>query len=57
MNESRIQDTYRRAVEALLAERNREGIWRGRLSSSPLATATAVFALYQVDSRGYQSFI
>jgi squalene-hopene/tetraprenyl-beta-curcumene cyclase len=57
MNESRIQDTYRRAVEALLAERNREGIWRGRLSSSPLATATAVFALYQVDSRGYQPFI
>jgi squalene-hopene/tetraprenyl-beta-curcumene cyclase len=57
MNESRIQDTYCRAVEALLAERNREGIWRGRLSSSPLATAAAVFALYQVDSRGYQPFI
>lgn len=57
MDESRIQDMYRRAVEALLAERNREGIWRGRLSSSPLATAAAVFALYQVDSRGYQPFI
>jgi len=57
MDELRIQDMYRQAVEALLAERNREGIWRGRLSSSPLATATAVFAMYLVDSQKYQAMI
>jgi squalene-hopene/tetraprenyl-beta-curcumene cyclase len=34
------------AREALLAERNAEGHWRGELSSSALSTATAVQALY-----------
>jgi squalene-hopene/tetraprenyl-beta-curcumene cyclase len=48
---------YERMVEKLLAMQNKEGIWRGRLSSSPLATATAVFALYQVDSQKYKSLI
>jgi squalene-hopene/tetraprenyl-beta-curcumene cyclase len=48
---------YSRAVEMLLAERNDVGIWRGRLSSSPLATATAIFALYRVDSQTYQPVI
>jgi squalene-hopene/tetraprenyl-beta-curcumene cyclase len=38
----------------LLAARNGEGVWEGRLSSSPLATAVAVFALHTADSKLYQ---
>ncbi|SVC46401.1 uncharacterized protein METZ01_LOCUS299255, partial [marine metagenome] len=37
------------AREALLAERNEQGHWTGELSSSALATATAVVALQIVQ--------
>ena len=41
----------RRALEAyLLAQRSAAGFWEGRLSSSALSTAVAVFALAQVDA-------
>lgn len=40
---------YQDHVTALLAERNTSGFWEGRLSSSPLATAVAVFALFKVN--------
>ena len=39
----------RDCADALLAERNSEGFWIGELSSSALATATAVAALTIVD--------
>ncbi len=41
----------RRAMEALLAARVGNGHWTGRLSSSPLSTATAITALRLVDER------
>lgn len=40
-----LQNAVKRATAALLARRNAEGYWEGRLSSSPLATAVAVCAL------------
>jgi squalene-hopene/tetraprenyl-beta-curcumene cyclase len=57
MTESQQLQAYRQAADALLAQRDGEGIWRGRLSSSPLATATAVFALSLVDLQKHQKFI
>jgi squalene-hopene/tetraprenyl-beta-curcumene cyclase len=43
--------------ERLLALRNAEGHWVGHLSSSALSTATAVFALAQVDATRHQTLI
>jgi squalene-hopene/tetraprenyl-beta-curcumene cyclase len=57
MIEPQHQEIYRRAIRSLLAGQNEAGIWRGRLSSSPLATATAVFALYLADSNTHQKVI
>lgn len=37
----------------VLDARNEEGVWEGRLSSSPLATAVAVFALHTADARAH----
>jgi squalene-hopene/tetraprenyl-beta-curcumene cyclase len=51
------ESPYERMVENLLSRQNTEGIWRGRLSSSPLATAVAVFALHLVDSQKHQNII
>src|SRR5205823_8884199 len=45
----RIDAAYRRAREALLAERTADGHWIGELSSSALSTATAVMALALVQ--------
>jgi squalene-hopene/tetraprenyl-beta-curcumene cyclase len=42
---SAVCDAIVKAREWLLAQRNDEGIWEGRLSSSALSTATAVVAL------------
>lgn len=44
-----LRETLKNTRRALLAARTPEGIWCGHLSSSPLATAVAVFALHQVD--------
>jgi squalene-hopene/tetraprenyl-beta-curcumene cyclase len=41
----RLEAAYLLARAALLAERTREGYWTGELSTSALATATAVIAL------------
>jgi squalene-hopene/tetraprenyl-beta-curcumene cyclase len=41
----RLRAAYFKARAALLAERNSEGFWIGELSSSALATATAIAAL------------
>lgn len=42
---SRIDAAYHTARQTLLAARNPSGVFEGRLSSSPLATATAISAL------------
>ncbi len=49
MKDSPLQQTYQKALEALLAERTPEGFWVGELSTSALSTATAVMALSQVQ--------
>lgn len=41
----------------LLAERDSDGLWTGRLSDSALATATAVFALSRVDPNAHRQRI
>lgn len=47
----------RHAVEALLAARDAAGHWTGRLSSSALATATAITALRLVDRGAHAAAI
>jgi squalene-hopene/tetraprenyl-beta-curcumene cyclase len=44
----RIRLAFERTRERLLAERNEAGIWRGKLSASALATATAVIAMREM---------
>ena len=50
LDPARLQAALDTARQALLAERNAEGHWTGELSSSALATATAVVALQQVQT-------
>ena len=50
LNPARLQTALATARQALLAERNADGHWNGQLSSSALATATAVVALQQVQT-------
>lgn len=45
MNPTDIYSSYQQQREKLLAERNAEGYWTGRLSTSALATAVAIVAL------------
>ena len=49
LTRERLAAAYRTARDALLAERDQEGFWLGELSSSALATATAVSALALVS--------
>jgi squalene-hopene/tetraprenyl-beta-curcumene cyclase len=44
-----LDEALRRVREQLLAERNSAGHWVGELSSSALSTATAVFALHELQ--------
>ena len=41
----------------LKAKRKKDGIWRGHLSSSPISTSVAVFALQRIDADRYKSYI
>src|SRR5664280_1622423 len=52
-----ISSAYETARSHLLAQRVPQGCWRGELSSSALATATAVFALAAVDSEASAGLI
>ena len=52
IDSEKIERTLRNAQERLLAERAAHGGWEGELSSSALATATAIFALRTVDQNG-----
>jgi len=54
---SGLQATLATLRERLLAARGPQGYWEGRLSSSALSTATAVFALAVVDRDRYISLI
>ncbi len=47
----RLREAHRHAADSLVAELNPAGHWTGHLSSSALATATAVTALATVDRR------
>jgi squalene-hopene/tetraprenyl-beta-curcumene cyclase len=53
----RLRSAYESARAALLAERNSEGYWVGELSSSALATATAVTGLSIVDASKHAALI
>lgn len=52
-----LRQTLANTRQVLLDARTEEGVWCGRLSSSPLATAVAVFALHQVDPIQYHTAI
>src|SRR5438034_9251554 len=57
----RIDAACQKSLAALLAERNADGYWTGELSSSALATATAISALglvqKQTDLRSHDQLI
>jgi squalene-hopene/tetraprenyl-beta-curcumene cyclase len=50
-----LRATHARLRERLLAERHADGYWTGELSSSALATATAVSALSLADGDRYRA--
>jgi len=52
-----IEQTIANTQSHLLQQRHAGGFWTGRLSSSALATATAVFALGSVNRRTYHNLI
>jgi len=52
-----VRDAWRQARDRLLAERQPDGWWAGRLSDSALATATAVSALCMLDREGHDATI
>ncbi len=52
-----IEQTLSVATEQLIRARLPEGFWQGQLSSSALATATAVFALSMADGQKHKSLI
>ena len=51
INASRVWAAYEKARADLLAERSVDGHWEGSLSSSPLATATAISALILAEQQ------
>jgi len=55
--QQQVQLALTSARTRLLKEMNATGFWEGSLSSSPLATAVAVFALAQVDQQLYAAHI
>ena len=57
LDRMRLQETIANTRAALLKARTTDGCWTGRLSSSPLATAVAVFALHKVDAETHHILI
>ncbi len=49
MNIRAVREAFENTRARLMAARDREGVWRGRLSSSAPATATAIGALAALD--------
>jgi len=56
MNEKR-KELFQNLENKILSLRNEKGMWTGRLSSSALSTALAIFALWQFDKEKYNSHI
>lgn len=54
---ARLRAALAMASDALVAEVDPGGFWKGELSSSALSTATAVVALAQVDRERHRDFI
>lgn len=57
VDKAALDRTLTRLINKLLLSRTPAGFWQGQLSSSALATATAVFALAMVDKAKYQTLI
>ncbi len=57
INVSKLQAVINSLETELFNRRNNDGYWEGRLSSSALSTATAVFALAVVDREKYDVLI
>jgi squalene-hopene/tetraprenyl-beta-curcumene cyclase len=57
VDQTLLRRTLVNARRTLLDARTEDGIWCGKLSSSPLATAVAVFALHQVDPEHHHNYI
>ncbi|WP_421919519.1 prenyltransferase/squalene oxidase repeat-containing protein [Marinifilum sp.] len=53
MNCNQIQSIKKKLDEYILSLRNEKGYWDGKLSSSALSTAVAVFALWKYDKEKY----
>ncbi|MBI9059458.1 MAG: hypothetical protein JEZ01_16970 [Labilibaculum sp.] len=53
-NYENIQTLKQKLDEHIITLRNEEGYWDGKLSSSALSTAIAVFALWEYDSKKYK---
>ena len=49
MDKTRLNSAFTTVRDALLAERNSDGVWEGQLSTSALSTATAVVALQMMQ--------
>ena len=52
-----LEETIANARQNLLKQRNSEGYWPGKLSTSPLSTATAIVALHGVDAHQHATTI
>ena len=57
MDEKALHSTITNLRARLLAARAPRGYWEGRLSSSALSTATAAFALAEVDRGRYRTLV
>lgn len=57
IDENELTQLFESVRRRLLDARTPEGVWNGRLSSSPLATALAVFALHAVDGAANHALI
>ncbi|OVE81215.1 hypothetical protein BVY04_03835 [bacterium M21] len=53
----KLYETLERLRESLMADANAQGVWEGRLSSSPLATAIAIRTLREAGSPTHQEAI
>ena len=57
INENTLKKCIQSLEKRLLESRTPQGFWQGRLSSSALSTAIAVFALAMVDEKKHQTQI
>ena len=57
MNKQTIDTWIDEATSLLLTKRTQGGLWRGKLSSSAISTAVAIFALRQIDANRYAETI